>query len=85
MSWFLRKELGEKDLHPKKPMFAQDFEHIPDTIGLETPRTMIGTYSMLRTTGFLRTTRYHLLKTAVLKKVMNIAQLYMYFSVHFDS
>ena len=46
---------------------------------------MIGTYSMLRTTGFLGTTHYHLLKTAVLKKVMNIAQLYMYFSVHFDS
>ena len=47
---------------------------------------MTGTYSMLRTTGFLGTTDYHLLKTAVLKKVMNIAQLYMYqFSVHFDS
>ena len=42
-------------------------------------------YSMLRTTGFLGTTHYHSLKTAVVKKVMNIAQLYMYFSVHFDS
>ena len=46
---------------------------------------MISTYSMLRTTGFLGTTHYHLLKTAVLKKLMNIAQLYMYFSVHFNS
>ena len=46
---------------------------------------MIGTYSILRTTGFLGTTHYHLLKTAVLKKLMNIAKLYMYFFVHFDS
>ena len=40
LSRFLRKELGEKDLHPKKPMFAQDFEHILDTIGLETPAAL---------------------------------------------
>ena len=37
---FLRKEVGEVDLHPKNPMFAQDFEHILDTIGLETPAAM---------------------------------------------
>ena len=42
-------------------------------------------YSMLRRKSVLGTTHYHLLKTAVLKKLMNIAQLYMYFSVHFDS
>ena len=36
LSRVLRKELGEKDLHPKKPMFSQDFEHILDTIGVET-------------------------------------------------
>ena len=35
-------------------------------------KTMISTYSTLRTTGFLGTTHNHLLKTAVLKKVMNI-------------
>ena len=47
---------------------------------------MISAYSMLRTTGFFTdNTYYHFLKTAVLKKVMSIAQLYMYFSVHFDS
>ena len=46
---------------------------------------MISTYFTLRNTGFFGTTHYHLLKTAVLKKLMNIAQLYMYFSVHFDS
>ena len=40
-------------------------------------QTMISTYSTLRTTGFLGTTHNHLLKTAVLKKVMNIGQLYM--------
>ena len=37
---FLRKEVGEVDLHPKMPMFAQDFEHIRDTIGLDTPAAM---------------------------------------------
>ena len=46
---------------------------------------MISTYFTLRNTGFFGTTYYHLLKTAVLKKLMNIAQLYTYFSVHFDS
>ena len=46
---------------------------------------MISTYFTLRNTGFFGTTHYHLLKTAVLKKLMNIAQLYTYFSVHFDS
>ena len=46
---------------------------------------MVSTYSMLTTTRFLGTTHYHLLKTAVLKKVLSIAQLYIYFSVHFDS
>ena len=37
---FLRKEVGEVDLHPKNPMFAQDFEHILDTVGLDTPAAM---------------------------------------------
>ena len=37
---FQRKEVGEVDLHPKNPMFAQDFEHILDTIGLDTPAAM---------------------------------------------
>ena len=42
---------------------------------------MISTYSTLRTTGFLGTPHYHLLKTAVPKKVMNIGTLYMYFEI----
>ena len=33
----MQKELGKQDRYPKKPMFAQDFEHILDNIGLETP------------------------------------------------
>ena len=37
LSRVLRKELGEKDFHPKKPMFAQDFwTYILYTIGVET-------------------------------------------------
>ena len=32
----MQKELGKQDRYPKKPMFAQDFEHILDTIGVET-------------------------------------------------
>ena len=37
---FLRKEVGEMDSHPKKPMFAQAFEHILDTIGIESPAAL---------------------------------------------
>ena len=37
---FLQNEVGEVDLHPKKPMFVQNFEHILDTIGLDTPAAM---------------------------------------------
>ena len=40
LSRFLRKEVGEMDSHPKKPMFAQDFEHILDTIGIESPAAL---------------------------------------------
>ena len=40
LSRFMRKELEEQDRYPKKPMFAQDFEHILDNIGLETPAAL---------------------------------------------
>ena len=40
VSRFLRKEVGEMDSHPKKQMFAQDFEHILDTIGIESPAAL---------------------------------------------
>ena len=40
LSWFLRKEVGEMDSHPKKPMFAQDFAHILDTIGVQSPAAL---------------------------------------------
>ena len=40
LSRFLRKEVGEMDSHPKKPMFAHDFEHILDTIGIESPAAL---------------------------------------------
>ena len=36
----MQKELGKQDRYPKKPMFAQDFEHIQDNIGLETPAAL---------------------------------------------
>ena len=36
----MRKELGEQDRYPKKSMFAQDFEHILDNTGLETPAAL---------------------------------------------
>ena len=40
LSRLTRKELGEQDQYPKKPMFAQDFEQILDNIGLETPAAL---------------------------------------------
>ena len=33
----MQKELAKQDRYPKKPMFAQDFEH---NIGLETPAAL---------------------------------------------
>ena len=44
----MRKELGEQDRYPKKPMFAQDFEHILDNIGLETSAEKIVLHCMPR-------------------------------------
>ena len=40
LSRFTRKELGEQDQYPKKPMFTQDFQQILDNIGLETPAAL---------------------------------------------
>ena len=37
LSRFLQKEVGKMDSHLKKLKFAQDFEHIIDTIGMESP------------------------------------------------
>ena len=33
---FLRKEIGQKDILPKQPMFQQDMEHILEVIAIET-------------------------------------------------
>lgn len=33
---FLRKDIAQRDILPKQPMFQQDMEHILDVIGIET-------------------------------------------------
>ena len=37
---YLRKEIGEMDILPKKPLFEQDLEYIVDSIGMVTPAAL---------------------------------------------
>lgn len=37
---YLRKEVGEMDIFPKKPLFEQDLEHIVDSTGIGTPAAL---------------------------------------------
>ena len=37
---YLRKEIGQEDILPKRPLFDQDFQHILDCQGLETPAAL---------------------------------------------
>ena len=37
---YLRKEIGEMDILPKKPLFEQDLEFIVDSIGMVTPAAL---------------------------------------------
>ena len=37
---YLRKEVGEMDILPKKPLFKQDLEFIVDLTGMVTPAAL---------------------------------------------
>ena len=37
---YLRKEVREMDIFPKKPLFEQDLEHIVDSTGIGTPAAL---------------------------------------------
>ena len=37
---YLRKDIGEMDILPKKPLFEQDLEFIVDSIGMVTPAAL---------------------------------------------
>ncbi|XP_078378323.1 uncharacterized protein LOC144661438 [Oculina patagonica] len=40
ISKYVRKEVGEGEIFPKRPMFQQDIKHILDTIGIDTPASL---------------------------------------------
>lgn len=44
---FLRKEIGQEELLPKKPLFQQGMEHFIDTVGIETEASLQREFSAM--------------------------------------